>query len=231
MGHSFGFPVGSDWEDKAVDDPVFGIYKNCGFWTEDEAEILYQCAIRVNGPALDIGCHSGWTTACILESPTISHCTAVDPMLRVQGFLDRWQDNLDACGHLDTRVTGCYNTSQEFFRNRGGGLEFWGAFSLICIDGDHTVPIPLKDAQAAAANLANTGVILMHDAIGWPVRDGLRWLMDNGFYGRLFLTPHCVAIAWRGDFTPPDHIPDPHIVAQNLQARMPDFADYLARLK
>jgi len=60
MAHSFGHDVPRDWADKSDDDPVFGIWKRCGFWTHDEAAILYNVAQRVNGFWLDMGIESVW---------------------------------------------------------------------------------------------------------------------------------------------------------------------------
>ncbi len=47
MPHSQGHDVTTHFSDKADDDPVFGIYKQCGFWTHDEAAILYNVANKI----------------------------------------------------------------------------------------------------------------------------------------------------------------------------------------
>ncbi len=230
MGHSFGHDVLSDWADKADDDPVFGIYKNCGFWTHDEAAILYNVARRagVEGPYdsrlgswLDIGTHTGWTAAHI-SAATLTGVDCIDPMIANKEFRDRFNANV-------WKVAGCVGvgeTSAEFF----SGWNFikhdeWEPpiYAGVVIDGDHEPGVPLADAKGAAAHLADTGVIVFHDFIGQPVREAVTWLMDQGFHCRVYLTPHMVALCWRGDFTPPDHVPDPFIVAQDLVARCPDF--------
>ena len=82
-------------------------------------------------------------------------------------------------------------------------------------------PHPQADAYGAAMHLHDTGVILLHDGFGEPVQEAVRWLQDQGFRTRIYLTPHIVACCWRGDFTPPTHIPEPAILEHNLPVRMP----------
>ena len=159
MGHSFGHDVPSDWADKADDDPVFGIYKRCGFWTHDEAAILYNVAKIIKGWWLDIGCHTGWTSAHIAAG---AHVECIDPMLSVRGFVDRWAANLSHC--WDGITAGHYMTSNEFFTYVDPDKLYDG----FCIDGDHEPGAPLQDAQNAAAHLAPTGVIMFHDGVGGP---------------------------------------------------------------
>ncbi len=222
MGHSFGHDVLSDWADKGDDDPVFGIYKNCGFWTHDEAAILYNVA-RNLGPIgrydsrlvqwTDIGSHTGWTSAHI-SAATKTGVACVDPMYSNEEFVQRMNENTHS-------VAGCVSFT-------GASQEFWNCNTDvqdgICIDGDHEPGKPLEDAMGAHAHLADTGVIIFHDFIGEPVREAVMELLSEAdFHCRVYLTPHMVACCWRGDFTPPDHVPDPFIVSQDLPARCPDF--------
>lgn len=220
MPHSFGKEVASDWADKADDDPVFGLYKNCGLWTMEEAAILYNVAKTLDlGSSLDIGSHTGWTTAHIVKGMG-GPCDAVDPMLRLVDFNLRMFANCSSALNLDkVTITAWSDTSSEFFPKD----KLW-YYSLICIDGDHEPGKPLEDAKNAAAHLAPTGVIMLHDGIGRPVREAVEWLMGNGFKARVFWTPHLVFCCWRGDFTPPEHRPDPALLHQMQPAtRMPDF--------
>ena len=214
MGHSFGHDVPSDWADKADNDPVFGIYKRCGFWTHDEAAILYNVAKIIKGWWLDIGCHTGWTSAHIAAG---AHVECIHPMLSVRGFVDRWADDLSHC--WDGITAGHYMTSNEFFTYVDPDKLYDG----FCIDGDHEPGAPLQDAQNAAAHLAPTGVIMFHDGVGRPVREAVQWLMEWGFKARAYFTPHLVFCCWRGDFTPPDHMGDPEVKRQILDGRFADF--------
>lgn len=213
MPHSMGHLVASDWADKADYDPVFGLYKKCGLWTRDEAAILWKCAQRSWGGWVDIGCHTGWTTAHILSGkPTKwTHAvTGIDPLLRVEEVADRCRENIATLpgeGDIDWEA----ETSQDWFAGLNArnhpGLGIRG----FCIDGDHEPGKPLEDAQNAAKHLAETGVILFHDFTGQPVREAVTWLMDQGFKARVYWTPHIVCVCWRGDFTPPIHVPDQRI--------------------
>lgn len=222
MGHSFGHDVPSDWSDKADDDPVFGIYKRCGCWTTDERAILFHVARQVKGIWCDIGCHTGLTSKTI-NWATNSFVDCVDPMLGLPEFRQRWRDNTGFPSEW-----GFSQRSDDFFANEAS------AYSGVVIDGCHEPGQPLRDAENAAHCLMPDGVILLHDFIGEPVREAVRYLMTvRGMDARVYWTPHVVALCWHpgSGFVPPDHVPDPGIVAQRLPARMPDFADYLERLK
>ena len=210
MGHSFGRLVASDWADKP-DDEQWHIWKQCGLWCREEAAILYHCAKRAKGTWLDIGANVGWTTAH-MATPD-NRLVAVDPILKRQEFQTRFEENMAHCWSVLDHAS--HLTSHDWFYGRA--LKYAG----VCIDGDHMSPHPQMDACNASAHLSKTGVILLHDVLGDPVQKAVLWLQDNGFRTRIYLTPHVVACCWRGDFTPPDHVPEPALVEQNLPARMP----------
>lgn len=219
MPHSFGIDVASDWADKADDDPVFGLYRRCGLWTMDEAQILYWCAKAFPGQWLDIGSHVGWTTAHI----AMAGCKVLplDPLYRDQPFANRLLENLgntlnanhdwvaeNGCGVYDERFDGfCYATSGRFFEilpGSGHPTEYAG----ICIDGDHSPGKPLEDAINSVKHLAERGVILFHDATGYPVQEAVEYCVAQGFSCKAYITVHGVVVCWRGEFTPPAHRPD-----------------------
>jgi hypothetical protein len=207
MGHSMGHLVPSDWADRAADDPVFGLYKNCGCWTTDERSILGACMGRLpmQSVVVDIGCHTGLTSKTInwvTNAPVI----CVDPMLRVPEFRGRFFENTGFPGGWVFA-----GTSKEYFAHLQEGNPRQCIYQGFVIDGDHEPGAPLQDAQNAYKHLADTGVVLFHDFIGKPVRDAVTWLMDQGFKARVYWTPHLVAVCWRGDFEPPKHEPDPRI--------------------
>jgi SAM-dependent methyltransferase len=228
MAHSFGVPVISDWADKADDDPVFGVFKQCGFWTMAEAAILYEAARQLQGDWLDIGGHTGWTAAHIIAAGN-PRVDLLDPMYGNEEFLDRTLQNLRAAFGRDGGGICLSQTSDEFFAFmlEGGALEDDLCVGIV-IDGDHDRPHPLQDAQNAAEFLRPTGVIMLHDAVGGPVQDAVAWLLDNGFQAKVYLTPHVVACCWRGDFTPPDYQPD-SLVRHALQTTLPGWMLELAR--
>jgi|HubBroStandDraft_1064217.scaffolds.fasta_scaffold25220_2 hypothetical protein len=215
MPHSFGHDVPSDWGDKAEDDPVFGIYKRCGMWTHDEAAILFNAARKLGRfEWIDIGAHTGWTSWHI-NAAILGWTYPIDPMHALLVFRDRFCENL--CWDRE-QWCGADVPSAEYFLEKRGAGPFASGF---CIDGDHEPGKPLEDATNAAKHLAETGVIIFHDFIGQPVREAVQYLMAQGFHCRVYKTPHMVACCWRGDFVPPDHMPDQNL--PDLFARCPDF--------
>lgn len=221
MPHSLGHDLLSDFADKADNDPVFGIHKRCSFLSHDEAAILFHCAKTWQGMWVDIGCHVGWSTLHIwhaLEYP-LESVIAIDPMLSVPDFLERFSENAPV-----VREQGWVspNTSAEWLFNRRwtGTVSFLGG---AMIDGNHDEPEPLKDAQGVAVLCLDDACIVFHDLLGLPIQDAVVWLLDNGWNARIYYTPHMMAVAYRGAFTPPDHVRAPDIDWAFVARNMPTF--------
>jgi hypothetical protein len=201
MPYSMGHDVLSDFADKADDDPVFGVHKRCGFWTLDEAAILYNCAKQIGPRWLDIGSHTGWTARYICSAD--NYCHAIDPMYTNAEFKVRAMQNQEYFHDIGYMP----ETSNEFFARIPPTLLYDG----VVIDGNHDSPFPLHDAQNSAKHLKEHGIILLHDYRGEPIKEAYRWLLNNGFQGKTYRTPNGVAVCWRGEFTPPEHVHDPGI--------------------
>lgn len=204
----------SDWADKAPDDPFFAIYRKCGFWTHDEAAILYNVACGRPGEWLDIGAHTGWTSLHLAASG--SHVSALEPLLTDERVLDRFLSNIgdEYSMRLLPMLSADYRQMKDDRRYRG-----------VVIDADHCSPHPLEDAKGAHTRLQRGGVILFHDAIGGPVWEGIYWLLDQGYKCKMYLTPQMVACCYRDDlddWEPPEHVPDP-IMYQVRTNHMKDF--------
>lgn len=213
MGHD----VLSDFADRSASDPLLGLYKNCGFWTHDEAAILYTCAMLMGGRWIDIGCHTMWTTAHIAAAGC--DVLGIDPMLPVPEFAARAAENkLGLPQENRRRINAIGATSKTAFALLGEEKA-----SGIVVDGDHCHPCPLEDAESARKHLEETGFVLFHDFIGRPVREGVEYLMACGFKCKVYWTPHMVACCWRGDIAPPHHTPDPQINWEAVKSSMPDF--------
>lgn len=200
---SFGHDVLHDWADGGY--PVEG-ENPPGFLTHDEAAILYNVASRFPGAWLDIGAHTGWTTAHV--EATGSYVTSVEPL----DIHKRFRENV---GYRHTAFTRA--TSFLYFSSIDDNFLYDG----VMIDGDHCPGEPLVDAILSAAHLKKRGAIVFHDFIGGPVQEAATWLMDRGFNARVYFTPFMLAVCWRGDFTPPDHTPDPNL--PDLKDRCPGF--------
>lgn len=174
----------------------------CGFWSHDEAAILYHVAQKVGGKWLDIGARFGWTASHIAAADGFVH--AIDPHFCTREYRHRFKENTKG---REKQIMMLPWTSDEFF-NLWRGQRYDG----VVIDGNHDAPEPLKDAQNSVLRLKPSGVILFHDFQGKPTRDAVNWLIDSGFKCRIYWTPNLVALCWRGEkFTPPDHQGDSKI--------------------
>lgn len=202
MPHSGGVPVASDWTDRDKDDPIFGLYKRCGFWTMAEAGILFGCAQYFRGKWLDIGAHTGWTAAHVAAAHPDNSVMAVEPMFAVPDFRERAEENLRECGIAD-RVLLFPGRSDEFRQQCTSPSA--PAYAGVCIDGDHDSPHPHNDATIADSILGIGGVVLFHDSKGGPVQDGVRFLVGMGYRSHYYDTVHGVTVCWRGEdtFVPP----------------------------
>jgi hypothetical protein len=209
--HPRHWSMGHDVLSDAVYEP------ECGFATHDEAAILFECARRARGEWGDIGARMCWTSAHIATAG-VSRVLAVDPAYTVQEFEQRARSNVEKIKEFNRISLLCF-TSTEFF-----GLIANIELSGVMIDGNHDAPEPLNDARNALAHLTNTGVIVLHDLWGRPIREAVEYLMGEGLKCRVYDTPNGMAVCWRGNFTPPDHVPDPSIDWDAVRAgRAPEF--------
>jgi Methyltransferase domain len=201
----------SDWCDKAPDDPIFGVYRKCGFLNKAEADVLEAWAAEVTGRWLDIGAHTGWSALHMLQGGA-EHVTAVDPAYDIPEFRRRTHENIRGCGS-DITLVAC--TSREFFAEGPDEIV-----TGVLIDASHDWGEPLHDAVKALDWLdERCGVILLHDFIGGPVREAVRYLMLKGMSCRVYyLSSQLLAACWFS-MKPPER-PAPLIA---LQEQMPDF--------
>ncbi len=195
-------------------DPNFD--PRCGSWSHDEAAILYNCAKSMPGTWVDIGSRLGWTSAHLCEAGC--KVVSVDPALKVSEFFERFKENIAAAdGTLKYRGKTESRTSGDWFRDHA---LLASPFDGFVIDGDHDYPQPLLDAMRCHSNASRNCVIALHDFLGGPIQDAVIALIGLGWKCRVYDTPNGVAVCWRGDFTPPDHIPDPRIDWASIRERM-----------
>lgn len=191
---------------------------DCCFLTHDEAAILCACAHapgQLGKPWVDIGARFGWTSKHI-NWMTNAEVLCVDPHFNVPAIAQRFRQN---SGLPTAWMRFC--TAEKFFESAFVPDKCFGGFM---IDGDHDSPQPLNDARGALANLGESGVIVFHDFWGRPIRDAVQYLIDQGMGCRVYATPAGMAVCWRGNFTPPDHTPDPAIDWQEVRrSRAPEF--------
>ena len=180
---------------------------NCGYWSDDEAAILYNVAAASNthGRAwLDIGSRFGWTAKHV-NWVTNGPVTCVDPCYGDIRLFARFLQNMPTWPASWIWP----GDSNDFFRN-AEPLEKWAGF---VIDANHDAPCPLEDAMNCDSHSYREAIILFHDFWGKPIRDAVNWLIGQGYSCRVYFTPNGVACCWRGlpDFAPPDHVRDPAI--------------------
>jgi hypothetical protein len=203
--YSMGVPIGSDWQDKAADDPVFGPYRTCGFWSEGETEFLIRIVRQLPSLWLEIGAHTGWCTKQIALQATKKgndiFVVGLEPMFRAIGWEQRFRDNIGK--DLFRLVAPWGIDSATYF---GPNVCSRGPFSGCLIDGDHEGKAPLNDAIGCYKDLQERGVILLHDFRGPPVWDAAKWLVDQGMRWRVYPSVHMIFCAWRGEFDPPPDI-------------------------
>jgi len=203
----------------APSDPDFD--PRCGYWTMDEAAILYNIAKSVPaGTWVDIGARLGWTAAHLAEAGHM--VVAADPELSNKDFFWRSAENLVK---WESSIYPWMQTSEDLFLLRSD------LFDGFVIDGNHDSPEPLNDAKGALAHAKPDCIIMFHDTLGTAVRDGVRYLMDQGWRCRMYWTPNGVACCWRGHegWMPPDHVPDPKMDFAPHKALMVDMQDYWER--
>lgn len=198
LPYSMGVPIGSDWQDKPADDHVFGLYRECGFWTKSETKLLSKVADWFFGSWLEIGAHTGWCSNTIGDQAERVIC--IEPMFSLFEWYERFAENVGDM-MADGTVMPWSGRSDQYFAiwDGGGGRTFDG----VLIDGDHQGPVPLNDAKGAYDRLNERAVVLLHDFRGPDVWDAAKYLVDRGMNFKVYPSVHMVCVCWRGEFEPP----------------------------
>jgi hypothetical protein len=181
---------------------------NVGFVSRDEAQILYNTALRFRGKrALEIGCWLGWST-CHLALAGVS-LDALDPGLANPAVRESVEASLTAVG-----VRGLVNlvaaSSPEGLVSLAGGRKW----SLFFVDGDHEGTAPTRDAEACAEHAEEDALILFHDLAAPAVGAALDRLRELGWHTVVYSTMQIMGAAWRGSVAPVAHRPDPSITSR-----------------
>jgi hypothetical protein len=185
-------------------------YPRCGFFSRDEAHVTLNNALRFRGRrGLEIGCWKGWSTCHLLAAGV--HLDVVDPILAQQEF-SADVERAAAWVRRELQVSADLHLWAESSPEAVERLAATGArWSLICIDGNHDAPAPLRDATEADRHAAGDAMILMHDVVCPDVASGLEYLRARGWQTALYQTAQMIGVAWRGDVRPVPHRPDPRV--------------------
>jgi len=179
-----------------------------GFLNRDEANILYNTAVRLRGkPALEIGCWLGWS-ACHLALGGVQ-LDVIDPILERPDFRQSVADSLTAAGVLKSVNLVAGSSPEKIHVLAAEGQRQW---SLLFIDGNHEGPHPLQDTIACETYAAENVLILFHDLVSPDVAKGLDYLQHKGWHTMVYQTMQIMGVAWRGNVQPVEHFPDPSIL-------------------
>jgi predicted O-methyltransferase YrrM len=180
-------------------------HPTCGFVNRDEAHILYNTALMFQGKkALEIGCWLGWSTCHLLSGGV--KLDVVDPILNNKQPRESVINSIQHANLADN-VNLWPNTSPD-------GVGILGhaenkKWSLFFIDGNHQHPGPLVDAFISTRFAEPDALILFHDMWQPAVVEGFEYLHSQGWNTMLYDTFAIMGVAWRGNVTPLQHIPDP----------------------
>lgn len=176
-----------------------------GFLDRDEAMLIHNIALTCKGRrGLEIGSWRGWSSCHIaLAGVTLD---SIDPVfIMPEHFQDVTSVQTNAgVGDLITLHSGrSPEKVHELARERD---EHW---AFIFVDGEHDGTAPLDDTRTAAGYAADDAVIVFHDLMAPDVAAALDYLRSTGWKTLVYQTMQIMGVAWRGNLTPPHHVPDP----------------------
>lgn len=195
-------------------DPDFD--PRCGFFTHDEAALLYNIAVNVtrftrgNAAWLDIGARTGWTAAHVIAAG--GAVVALEPELYRPIFMKRAQENITGIREKYAPNQPCFlpwgETSEGYFAKRQKDAPKFDGF---IIDGNHDEPEPMLDAMRCLRAANPSAVIVIHDFLGPATWQAADFLLDEQWKCKLYYTPNMIAVCWRGfeDSVVPFHRGDP----------------------
>lgn len=179
---------------------------NIGVLSVDEGALLYNAALPFCGKrGLEIGCHTGFSTAHLAAAGL--RLDVIDPVLGNPAGLATVQESLNRAvpGH-EVRLHAGFSPGIVALVHGAKPRTPW---SFAFIDGLHDGEAPVSDARAVEPFMAKTAAVMFHDLTCPDVAMGLRHYRDAGWQTRIYDTMQVMGLAWRGDYTPPDHVPDP----------------------
>lgn len=181
--------------------------EDCGFVSWDEAQILYNTALKFKGErALEIGCWMGWSAAHLLAGGV--SLDIVDPILK----------DPEALTQISASLKGDYQMIPGESPNALHLLA--GQWKLAFIDGNHEGNAPLQDVQTVVSMMHDDCLILFHDLASPHVAKALKFLHSLGWNIMIYQTMQIMGVAWIGNVEPVAHIPDPDVlwsVPEHLQ--------------
>lgn len=186
---------------------------NIGVLSLDEGAVLYNAALPFKGKrGLEIGCHLAFSTAHLAAAGL--ELDVIDPALGDTSHLAAVQDSLDTA--VPTHKTALHAGFSPGIVSLVHSAKAETKWSFAFIDGLHDGLAPLNDARAVEPLMEDTAAVMFHDLTCPDVAEGLRYYADLGWNTRIYETMQVMGIAWRGDYIPPEHIPDTGASTQNM---------------
>lgn len=176
-----------------------------GVLSVDEGAVLHNAALPFKGKrALEIGCHLAFSTAHLAAAGL--DLDVIDPALGNAVHRGHVQASLDHAvpGH-GARLHAGFSPGIVALVHAAKPRTKW---HFAFIDGLHDGTAPLDDARAVEPFMADTAAVMFHDLTCPDVAEGLRFYASRGWQTRIFETMQVMGLAWRGDYTPPDHVGD-----------------------
>lgn len=191
--------------DNCVKHQVLGdksLFEGCGYATHDEASLIYQLAMLNKGLWLEIGAHTGWTTAHMALPG--NRVISVEPEFKramynrtndANAFFSRYIENVGSVIGIENIVISSAQMIEDDLTHPLRSFVYpLGELSWDClpklaerlnkrvtgafIDGEHVPPFPIVDAMLVAPFLGENSLVVFHDAIGSPVVAGVHWLVN-----------------------------------------------------
>lgn len=177
-----------------------------GFLANDEAEALFQAALRASasGPVLEIGSYCGKSTIC-LGLACQQNNASVFALDHHRGSEEHQQGEFFHDAELYDQGAAKVDTFREFRRNiSAAGLEdtvvpvvassalaarHWNTpLGMLFIDGGHSLDAALGDYRCWAGHIVRGGILAIHDIFPDAVKGGqapyaiLRLALSSGLF-------------------------------------------------
>lgn len=177
--------------------------------TASEAMLLYHLVkLSAYSRVCEVGSYVGWSTVHIaLALREVSACaelTCIDPFvessphIRPELVYETFNTNIAHAGVEDLiRVVRGYSPGALLKAAPAGGWE------LAFLDGWHLDGQPLRDILGIVRHIGPKGVLVLHDVWMPDVRDGLIYLLGQGWEGLILATANFLTVLWRSGQRPP----------------------------
>lgn len=184
----------------------------------DEAHILYNLALSLAGRhALEVGCSMGWTLLHLLAAGLL--VDVVDPLLVHPDIRRAFASCLPESDTAHIRFIASRSEEMVPAIAESTGTRW----SLVFLDSQREVGSAPPDRVAWERVTTPDAAVLVHGLARPEAAETLRRLKGLGWNTRVYRTRSLLGMAWRGNVTPVEHVPDPALPA-GLPTHLTDLA-------